>query len=128
MDEEEIRIPLICLKWSDWVPWNDLSLDARYEGGIRVPNGVPGVYEVRRADSEERLTIGKASNLRFRIKQGLIKGKTAHSTGENIRAHEDVHRLLVRWAQTDRPAAAEEDLHLKHRAKYGRLPNYTKHT
>jgi hypothetical protein len=29
---------------------------------------------------------------------------------------------------TDRPAAAEEDLHKKYEARLGRLPKYTEHT
>jgi excinuclease UvrABC nuclease subunit len=128
MRREEINIPPIVLEWSEWIPWDDLRIDARSEGGLRVPNRTPGVYEARFAESEERLTIGKAANLRQRIKQGLVKGKARHSAGKKIRASEDVSAIVVRWAVTDRPAAVEEELHRRHRAKFGRLPTYTKRT
>ena len=123
-----INIPPTMLKWSDWVSWVDLIIDARGVGGVRVPNQKPGVYEVRCRDGEECLTIGKASDLRMRIKQGLVKGKTKHSSGFRIRANEEVSKLVVRWAITDRPAAAEEKLHRKYRIKFGKLPKYTEHT
>lgn len=123
-----INIPSIILKWSEWVSWNDLKIDARYGGGVRVPNYWPGVYEVKYRDKEERLTIGKASDLRMRIKQGLVKGKAKHSSGSKIRAGEEVSKLVVRWAITDRPAAAEEELHRRYKAKFGELPKYTEHT
>ena len=127
MDNEIIDIPPIELNWSDWYSWHDLLEDAR-SGGIRIPNKIPGVYEVRYADKEERLTIGKASDLRMRIRQGLIKGKSMHSSGKQIRANEEVTRIVIRWAETDRPAAVEEELHKRYLSKFGRLPVYTKHT
>ena len=48
--------------------------------GVSNPNGRPGVYEVKRSDhaSDERLYIGKASDLRMRARQGLVKGKEPH--------------------------------------------------
>ena len=128
MKEESINIPPIILKWSDWVSWGDLIIDARGEDGVKVPNHEPGVYEVRYKNSEERLTIGKASDLRMRIKQGLVKGKAKHSSGSKIRTNEDVSRLVVRWAITNRPAAVEEELHRRYRIKFGELPKHTEHT
>jgi len=128
MKKESINIPPIILKWSDWVSWGDLIIDARGEDGVKVPNHEPGVYEVRYKNSEERLTIGKASDLRMRIKQGLVKGKAKHSSGSKIRTNEDVSRLVVRWAITNRPAAVEEELHRRYRIKFGELPKYTEHT
>lgn len=128
MDEEMLNIPPIILKWSDLVSWDALTVDVRHGGGVRVPNHEPGVYEVKYGDSEKRLTIGKASDLRMRIKQGLVKGKAKHSSGSKIRAGEEVSKLVVRWAITDRPAAAEEELHRRYKAKFGELPKYTEHT
>jgi hypothetical protein len=127
MEIEILEIPRIELRWSEWYRWEDLKEDAR-SGGIKIPNGSPGVYEVKFVDSEQRLTIGKASDLRMRIRQGLIKGKTKHSSGKKIRESEDVSRLLVRWAETDRPSAAEEELHRRYVEKHGKLPLYTDHT
>ena len=128
MEEEVIDISRVVLKWSEWVSWDDLKIDARYSGGVKVPNYWPGVYEVKYLDSEERLTIGKASDLRMRIKQGLVKGKVPHSAGKRIRGQEDVSKIVVRWAITDRPAAVEEELHRRYQSKFGGLPRYTKHT
>ncbi len=97
--------------------------------GVAIPNKTPGVYEVRYVDADdERLHIGKASDLRWRIRQGLVKGKAPHSTGKRIRAMEDVSRLVVRWAVTDRPACAEEELHREYCTKFGVLPTYTLRT
>jgi len=127
MEKEEINIPTIVLDWREWIPWDDFKIDVRYGGGVRVPTE-PGVYEVKYRDDENRLHIGKASDLRMRIKQGLVKGTVPHSAGERIRAREDVSRIVVRWAVTDRPAAVEEELHKRHRAKFGKLPKYTQRT
>ena len=95
-------------------------------GGYRAVPTRSGVYEVRRADDEQRLTIGKATNLRQRIVRGLVKGKLPHSAGKRIRASERVSELLVRWAETDRPAAAEEELHRRQIQQFGRLAQYTR--
>ena len=124
---QQINIPLITLNWSDWVPWNSLRLDAGCEGKVKVPNQA-GVYEARCKDDDERLTIGKTSDLQRRIKKGLVKGTLDHSTGKKIRAKEDVLRIVVRWAVTDRPSAVEEELHKQYIKKFGELPKHTKHT
>ena len=128
MDVETISVPAIVLQWGHWVTWHDLRVDARSERGVRVPNGIPGVYQAKHRDVEERLTIGKASDLRFRIKQGLVRGKTGHPAGDDIRLKEDTSTVVVRWAVTDRPSAVEEELHRRHLAKFGKLPKYTDHT
>jgi len=127
METEVIEVPRIMLEWSDWVPWDALKIGAR-SGGVKVPNKKPGVYEVKYRDAEERLTVGKASDLRMRIKQGLVKGKTPHSAGEKIRENEHTSNIVVRWAITDRPAAVEEELHKKHLSRFGKLPKYVEHT
>lgn len=127
VEKETINIPPLVLEWSEWVRWDELKLDARH-GGVRVPNKRSGVYEVKCDESEERLTIGKSTDLRMRIKQGLVKGKSPHSTGEKIREKEDVSKLLVRWAETERPAAVEEELHKRYVNRFGKLPKYTEHT
>jgi hypothetical protein len=128
VEKDRIEIPPVELEWSEWVPWDDLRVDSRGGLGVPVPNYTPGVYEAKYRNEEERLTIGKASDLRFRIKQGLVKGKSQHSAGEKIRKHEDVSKVSVRWAVTDRPSAVEEELHRRHRERFGRLPKYVDHT
>ena len=119
----EIHIPPIALEWSWWHSWGDVEQDAR-QGGVVVPNGQPGVYEVKLADERKLLAIGKATDLRMRIKQGLVRGKLPHSAGKRIRAKEDVHEIGIRWALTDRPAAVKEELMMRHKGKFGRLPKY----
>ncbi len=128
MDVHCIEIPAITLNWCVWYTWSTLQRDARSDpDGITLPNAA-GVYEAKLVESEERLTIGKASNLRMRVKQGLVKGKVPHSSGDDIRSSEDLSRIVIRWATTDRPAAVEEELHRKHVEAFGRLPKYTDRT
>lgn len=126
--DEQITIPPITLAWSDWYPWQALLEDARGSNGIHIPNRKPGVYEVRLIGNEARLTIGKAANLRMRVRQGLVKGKTPHSSGDRIRSLEDLALLEVRWALTDFPAAVEEALHKAYVKRFGALPKYTMRT
>lgn len=125
MDTQVLEIPHIKLKWYEWVHWDDLKGDAR-KGGINVPNE-PGVYEVRRKSTKKLLQIGMSSNLRMRIKQMLIKGKQ-HPSGKKILANEDTSRVEVRWAFTDRQAAAEEELCRQYWQESGELPKYAGHT
>lgn len=128
METTIIEIPAITLYWSEWHTWADLARDARSDPqGIRVPDG-PGVYEARIDDQHVRLTIGRAANLRMRLKQGLVKGKVPHLAGRRIEGQEDVARILVRFAETDFPAAVEEQLHQRHVAAFGHLPKYTRVT
>lgn len=124
MDIQLIDIPLIEIYWTEWYAWNRLMLDRRDPNSITPPN-VSGVYEVKLNHEEERLTIGKASDLRKRVKKGLVKGQIPHSSGKKIRVHEDTTQIVMRWAETDRPAAVEEELHQHHKEIFGRLPKYT---
>jgi hypothetical protein len=125
-----LEIGTITLDWSDCAPWTALLADARGGAGVFIPNGQPGVYEVKLSDhaGDERLYIGKASDLRMRVRQGLVKGKVPHPGGARIRAEHDAERLVVRWARTDRPAASEEELHRSYVRKFGRLPEYVRST
>ena len=128
MDIRHIEIPPITLDWSEWHAWHKFELDARSDlEGITLPDS-SGVYEAKLIDTDERLTIGKASNLRMRVKQGLVKGKVPHSSGDDIREKEDTSRIVIRWAVTDRPAAVEEELHKRHKGLFGKLPKYTDRT
>jgi hypothetical protein len=68
------------------------------------------------------------TKLNMRIRQGLIKGKTEHSSGKKIRNSEDVSRVIVRWAETERPSATEEEMHRRYVDKNGKWPKYTDHT
>jgi hypothetical protein len=124
-----ITIPAVVLEWSAWHSWRMIAADARFAGGISLPHE-PGVYEARyeASDTGERLHIGRASSLRFRGKGGLVKGAVPHSAGRSIRATEDVDRIVIRLAVTDRPAAVEEELHRQYRERFGTLPKHTRHT
>jgi len=109
----------------------DRPLDVPAIGSPRPSaNQLPEVYELEHADHDggERLYIGKAGDLRLRVRQGLVKGKLPHSGGRRIRELEDISRLALRWAKTQRPAAAEEELHRAYRARFGALPAYTGNT
>ena len=125
-EQQTFHLGSMSITWSDWYRWERFKEDAR-SGGLKVPNHKPGVYEAKLMGSDERLTIGKASDLRMRIKQGLVKGKVPHSSGNDIRAHEDTDDVVIRWAETERPAAVEEELHMQHRKNFGRNPKYTDH-
>lgn len=125
--DREVHIEPIVLDWSEWHSWRDVERDARQDGVV-VPNKQPGVYEARLSNQKDRLTIGKASDLRMRVKQGLVRGKTGHPAGDKIRSLENVEDVVVRWAVTERPAAVEEELHIRHKGRFGALPKYTGHT
>jgi hypothetical protein len=129
VETQTIVIPPVVLRWSAWHSWNTIAADARTTGGISIPHE-PGIYEARHADvyTGERLQIGRASSLRFRVKGGLVKGGVPHSAGRSIRANEDVTGIVIRWAVTDRPAAVEEEVHKQYHRAFGILPMYTKHT
>jgi hypothetical protein len=129
-ERTRLEIGTIILDWSPWIPWRDVLIDNRGGAGVSIPNQIAGVYEVRYVDhqSAERLHIGKAGDLRMRIRQGLVKGAALHSAGKRIRQEEDVSRLVIRWAVTERPGAAEEELHSLYRQEFGRLPKYTLRT
>lgn len=124
-ETEIITIAAIELKWSPWYSWNQLDKDNAYDPKSISPKEVPGVYEVRLQKSHKRLTIGKTSNLKVRIIKALVQGKYPHSAGKWIRRKEDTDQVLIRWAETERRAAAEEALHIKHREKHRELPKYT---
>jgi hypothetical protein len=126
-EDQYINVPPILLEWFWWEWWDDLAEDARGGGGVGVPPE-PGVYEVRIYDEQERLHIGRASNLRARVKHALVTDSSPDTTGGKIRRNEDTSRVCVRWATTDRPAAVEEELHRQHVERFGRLPKYTQHT
>jgi hypothetical protein len=57
-----------------------------------------------------------------------VKGKAPHPGGARFRAEQDLARLMVRWALTDWPAAAEEELLRAYASKFGRLPEYVRST
>ncbi|RKY19588.1 MAG: hypothetical protein DRP63_00350 [Planctomycetota bacterium] len=118
-----IKIPEIQLYWSDWLPWHKIERHARL-GGVSPPDS-PGVYMVKTSGGEI-LHIGRASNLRRRVKEGLIKGKTPHSTGRRIREEFDTTNLFIRWAETVRPAAVEEHLLIDYKRRHSRLPRCVK--
>ena len=122
-----LRIPDISLVWGEWHNWSNIEIDARSRSGVFVPNKKPGVYEARLSGEEERLTIGATSNLRYRVRECLVKGRASHSAGKRIRKTEFTEQIEIRWAETDHPRCAEEELHRQHRAQYGHLPKYTDH-
>lgn len=128
MEREVIVIPPIELTWSEWFAWEDIKADERRKNvPIRVPQE-PGIYEAKYKDAEERLTIGRATNLRQRVKEELVRGNFPHDAGDNIRLKETVTDVVVRWATTSKPAAIEEELHQRYKQKFAKFPKYVKRT
>ena len=124
--KEIIKIPKICLNWSELFCFEDIKKHVR-DGGINVPNK-PGVYKVL-DENDEILHIGRASNLRQRIKQGFVKGKTPHSTRSRmLNEGIDLKKLKIQWAITYWPNSVEEYLHKKFKKAKKKLPKYTKVT
>jgi len=125
---QALELPPIVLAWSAWTRWDDLRQDERLRTGPRVPIGRPGVYEVIKEHHVERLAIGRTVNLRERVKHELAMGNGKHAVHDAIVKGEDTSRVLIRWAVTDRPSAAEEELHRRHLRQHGKLPKYTQRT
>ena len=121
-----LRIPPLVLEWVEWTRWTDLQLHTRGEGGVSIPTE-PGVYEVCRKGRTGLLLIGMASNLRHRLKQALVKGKAPYGARKKLMKGERgrFHQVWIRWAITDRPAAAEEELFRRYRRRFGRQPKYS---
>ena len=129
--DREIYIEPIVLEWSVWHCWNDVARLVK-DGGVSPPRST-GVYEVKLENEKSRLTIGRSSDLYMRVKQHLMKENGSHSAGRKIRA--DIKKgklsasdIRIRWAVTDRPAAVEEELHLRYKGRFGELPQYTENT
>ncbi len=118
LEPEPIRLP-----WSHWERWEDIRVYGPLI--IDLPFVKSGVYEARLEDEDERLTIGRAMDLKDRVMLGLVRGTAKHTSGQKIHENENVYRVVIRWAVTDRPAAAEEELHRRHVARFARLPKYT---
>jgi len=124
-----IEVPPIVLAWSPWHRWTALAEYERGGSKVRLPARRAGVYEVMREGQGPRLTIGRTANLRERVKYNLVMGSGGpHPARKSIVENEDLGRVFVRWAITDRPATAEEVLHLEHIRRHGRLPKYTQRT
>ena len=122
-----LRIPDIWLKWSYYERWEDIAGTGEHSEGIELPPPEPGVYEVYRSGTAAALYIGGTSHLRRRVRDGLVKGVLMHVAGQKMREKEDPAVLTVRWAVTERPAAAEEELLRRHVEEFGSLPEYTRH-
>lgn len=125
-EDEWIELGPIHVAWYAWERWEDIA-----EHGVAIigiPKNSSGIYEARIVGAKERLTIGRASDLRTRILHGLIRGSMPHPAGDKIRADEDLAQVEVRWALTSRPAAIEEELHQRHVERFGYLPKHTLRT
>jgi hypothetical protein len=126
MFDEFIEFPRIHLQRSRWERWEEVAEHGR--AILDVPADPPGVYEVAYCHDEPRLYTGRSIDLRSRVLHALPRGTMAHPAGDAIRANEEVWRLRIRWALTDRPAAVEEEFHRRHIERFGALPQYTQHT
>ncbi len=124
MVKQEIKIPKIVLEWTEWTNFESIeNIDKDL-----LPKK-EGVYEVKLKQDDIMLTIGKSTNLRKRIRRGLVLGKVSHSTGKLIRKNEDISDVVVRWALTEKCCAVEEELHTQYKRDHNnQLPRYTKRT
>ena len=123
---EIIKIPEITLEWSEIYSYDEIKKHVR-DGGVNIPKR-SGVYKIL-DENGEILHIGRASNLRNRIKQGFVKGKTLHSTRKRMLENGvDFKKLKIQWALTDWPNSVEEYLHKKFKEEKGKLPKFTKVT
>jgi hypothetical protein len=127
VEDQVLQTGPILLEWFRWCRWPELAVSEKSPDLIPIPQK-PGVYEVRFEAQERRLYIGKATNLERRIKQDLIRGYHVHPAGPALRKRKDKRRILIRWADTDRPAAAEEELHRLHVERFDAYPKYTQRT
>jgi hypothetical protein len=124
---EVLSIPDIWIKWSFVESFDDIAGTGEHSEEIDLPPPEPGVYEVRCRGRYEPLYIGRTLNLRQRVRDALVKGIAVHVAGQRMRENEGPALLCVRWAVTDRPAAAEEELLRRHEKFWGHLPEYVGH-
>ena len=113
------------MRWTDSMAWSAIE-----QGAHPVPDK-PGVYEVLGPEGGPSLTIGKASSLRSRVVQALIRGNLPHSAGERIRQSEDTTALTVRYrvlASIKDADRLEAELHESHVRVFGALPKHTRRT
>jgi len=122
---ECLELPPIWLPWSCVEDWTDVIGTGEHSDEILLPPAKPGVYEVKVRGEAEPIYIGKTLNLRRRIMEALIEGSMLHTAGQKMRENENFADLSVRWAVTDRPAAAEEELWRRHVEFWGRPPKYS---
>ena len=124
--KETIKIPEIILNWRELCLFEEIAKNVK-EGGINVPNK-PGVYKVL-DEKNETIQIGRSSNVRNRVKQGFVKGKTSHSTRKRmLNKKVNLQNLKIQWAETEWPNSVEEYLHKEFKKNYKRLPKFTKVT
>lgn len=132
IEMQTIKIEAV-LEWSDWHTWNKVKQSYEETGAGICPPDSSGVYEVRCAGEEMRLTIGMSGSFAKQTLKGRIRkfvvGTGEHSTRDRIKkdlGETGMQRLVLRWATTDWPAAVEEYLKHEHYKRFGGLPRYTK--
>ncbi len=113
----KLKVPPIILDWTEWHAWSTLKKSARVTG-VTIPKR-PGVYEVRRPGERRPIYVGRSVNLWQRIR-GLLRGN--HKPGARIIRREKRIRpkLRIRWAETDRPCCAEEELLRRFKPEHNR--------
>lgn len=126
MAKEIIKIGDIVIEWSKWHSWQEISVDGRKNGGVKIPDRSPGVYEVKKKGGKKRLLIGGTKNLRRMIRECLVTGRLErpYSAGNEIALHEKVSQVVIRWGVTTKPRAVAEELLQRHLKKYSSYPEY----
>ena len=113
-------------QWEQWHSWNSIYTLVK-DGGVEIPNGIGCVYEVRLVGSRERLVIARSGDLRWAIREELVR-RSPNSTsaaGRKIRENEDLAKIQIRWMITENHADEKQNLCLSHLEDFGYLPKYT---
>lgn len=112
-------------QWTQWHPWDSVHTLVK-DGGVDIPNKVGGVYEARLVGSSERLVIARSSDLRWAIREELVR-RSPNSTsaaGRKIRENEDLAKVQIRWMVVENHADKKDELCLSHIEDFGYLPKY----
>jgi len=123
---DELEIGTIHLRWSYLEQWEDLAGTGEHAAEVSLPPDEPGVYEVYRRGQPAPIYIGQSANLKRRIMNAMIQGTAIHQAGRKMRENEKPSELSIRWAPTERPAAAEEELYRLHAQMWGTPPEHAR--
>ena len=122
IENQDIEIPTIHLEWSSW-----LACHEQISQRTMVPNNprrTAGVYEARLRSRPDRLIIGKTNCVAEMVQDALGLGEKSGEPWESIRDNEDLSQVEVRWAETTRPCAVQEELLRMHITQHKIIPKY----
>lgn len=90
-----------------------------------------GIFAVRQRGLAERLLVGRAGDLRRRLKHALVESRRRRATDDELRTKEDLTRIEMRWALASAREAPfipwaeiEAELLRRYVAQFGQWPKY----